>query len=96
MTSTLDLPQHRYVCSPCGGPLNGILRCVDHPNGRVAVEPTLLRADFEAYVAELKAAHGSDVPPSWAIWDRLESCTDTAPSNREAIDNAIRWVVSQR
>ncbi len=101
--SSLDLPQHRFVCSGCNltALLDGQHRKCSGP-GRpcccsrpVKVEPTLLFADFVSYMDALRVDHGPDVPSKADVWDRLESCTDTAPSNREAIDNAVRWVVSQ-
>ncbi len=101
--SSLDLPQHRFVCSGCNltALLDGQHRKCSGP-GRpcccsrpVKVEPTLLYADFQAYVTALSLAF-DPMPRDADVWDRLESCTDTAPSNREAIDNAIRWVVSEQ
>ncbi len=102
--STLDLPQSLYVCRTCGKPAiqhavsrGSITACADeaHHEGGMRIEPTLLYADFALYMERLIAQHGRAVPDLFGVWDRLESCTDTAPSNREAIDNAIRWVVSR-
>ncbi len=91
--STLDMAQHHYRCRVCRWPsVTGT--CMAHPEAGSAVEPTLLYADFQAYMTALSVAH-APMPSDADVWDRLESCTDTAPTNREAIDNAIRWVVSQ-
>ena len=90
--STLDLPQHVYVCT-CGARGSAVLECC--PSGAfkasVKAEPTLLRADFEAEMTALSlAVH--PMPSDDEVWDYLESHTDTAPTNREAIHNAIRAV----
>ncbi len=93
--STLDMPQHIYVCTACGARSSSVvLASYACAHESTHIEPTLLYADFQAYMTALSLAH-QPMPSDADVWDRLESCTDTAPTNREAIDNAIRWVVSQ-
>ncbi len=91
--SSLDLPQHLYYCRLCDRTItSGVCQ---HEPEYLSPTPTLLYADFQAYMTALSLAF-DPMPRDADVWDRLESCTDTAPTNREAIDNAIRWVVSQR
>lgn len=84
--STLDLPQHLYTCADCQRP--SPTGCREHPDAGVRVTPTLLHADFVAFTQACRLA-GRRIPGDDAIWDRLESVTDTAGTNREAIENAI-------
>ncbi len=108
--STLDMPQTVEVCSACkrrivdqvalrepvsADEMMEICWCSGFrpPSTR---EPTLLYADFTAYMDALRLKHEGDVPDDDVVWDLLESRADAAPSNREAIDNAIRAVVSER
>ncbi len=93
--STLDMPQRAFMCRECGKPSRTFV-CSEHPEAGMRAETTLLYADFASYMDSLRVQHGEDVPSDRDVWDLLESRADVAPSNREAIDNAIRAVVSER
>lgn len=88
--STLDLPQHIFICSECGAEDGDAVMCPHEP-ASMKVVPTLTKADFMAYMTAVSlAVH--PMPSDDDVWHRLETVTDTAPTNREAIDNAIRAV----
>jgi hypothetical protein len=88
--STLDLPQYVYSCRACGAEGADAISC-GHELANVGPVPTLTYRDFAEYMTAVSlAVH--PMPSDEDVWDRLESQTDTAATNREAIDNAIRAV----
>jgi hypothetical protein len=88
--STLDLPQQLYVCRTCAK--TGI--CEEHPEAGIRIEPTLLYADFQAFMDASRVA-GRMLPSDDQVWDYLESHTDCAATNRIAIENAIKAVLDR-
>jgi hypothetical protein len=88
--STLDMPQAVFVCKVCGAREVDAIFCDHSPDG-CEIEPTLTYADFQEYITAVSlTVH--PMPSDAEVWDYLESHTDTAATNREAIDNAIRAV----
>jgi hypothetical protein len=88
--SSLDCAQHIFLCADCRCPAPSG-ECREHPGAGVHTEPTLLYADFQAFMDASRVA-GRMLPSDDQVWDSLESHTDCASTNREAIENAIRAV----
>ncbi len=86
MTS-LDLPQNLYLCSNCGAEDGDAVMC-GCPADALECVSTLTYRDFEAHYAQQSRL--SLLPDPFDVFDRLERVTDSADSNRQAIDNAIR------
>jgi hypothetical protein len=86
--TTLDMPQHLFVCRVCHRSAS-TGRCPDHADAGVTIEPTLLYVDFARYTEACRLA-GRLIPSDADLWDWLESHADTAATNRLAINNAIR------